>query len=460
MGKGQLRYKFKTQTVVFQGQGSFEEFNTKALTRAKFRVTAAPSSTSHSSASSSPRSLNSDVSSLADSFTQMLQLTDNPQYDLTCLGDWFATIPQRLGTSPALDSAAAAFIAGLRGVRRGGEHSVSALVQYGKAISSLRDTIAEPERAKSPHTLCAIFMMLIAQGWFDKQTTSGISHMEGITHILNASAGEKWDDGFDTIMRLNMIYPASVEAILNPNIKVDPWYLKEWHPVYGPYRPLDKECGQPIESLDVPSVLNFPKYTREPYAHEAEMKTTYTRLKAEVAFSLKRVHMMEGVVAAAEHVKTEQMRALIQLETAYGLLVCYALVLNALLTAMDPFNGVLEAEGMDMAKQAIAITESAADHLPLGTGCTPITLFGAWLATDDEEIVAGIVRAMTTVEVRYIDWTYVRRIRELKHRVRQIRQETLESMTGVCNLPGDVLFGDGLYDSMVFDWALPKAAPS
>lgn len=390
----------------------------------------------------------------------MLQLTDDPQYDLTCLGDWFALVPQRLGTSAVLDSAAAAFVAGLRGVRAGGEQSVSGLVKYGKAISSLRDTIDDPDKAKSPYTLCAIFLLMIAQSWFDKDAAGNVGHMEGIAHILNASVGEKWDEGFDTTMRLNMIYPASVVAIMDPNITLDPWYLEQCTPVHGPYRPLDKEHGQPIESLDVPAVMHFPKFTREPHLHAAEMRTTYTRLKGEAAFSLKRVHMMEGIVAAAEHVKVDQMRALIQLETAYGLLLCYALVLNALLAAMDPFNDVLAAEAMDMARQAIAITESAAGHLPLGTGCTPVPLFAAWLATDDEEVVTGIIKALATVDVHFVDSMYVNHIRDLKKRVRQIRQDTLDAMTGGFQSPGDVLFGGGEYDSMGFDWKIPKAAAS
>lgn len=31
--------------------------------------------------------------------------------------------------------------------------------------------------------------------------------MEGVAHLLNASAGEEWTDEFNSTMRLNMIYP-------------------------------------------------------------------------------------------------------------------------------------------------------------------------------------------------------------------------------------------------------------
>lgn len=109
-----------------------------------------------------PHNPSNEVSQLADSFASLLQFTD-PQYDLTCFGPWFLGIPMRLGSSSVLDAAAAAFVSGLRRVRSSGEQDVQSLVKYGAALKSLRDTLQKPTEAKSPYTLCAIFLIMIAQ---------------------------------------------------------------------------------------------------------------------------------------------------------------------------------------------------------------------------------------------------------------------------------------------------------
>lgn len=153
-----------------------------------------------------PHSPDNEISHLADSFISVLQITD-PKYDLTCFGEWFVGVPARLGTSEVLDKAADAFVAGLGGLRTG-KQTVDSMVKYGKALTSLRATLMQPGTASSPHTLCAIFMIMVCQGWYSRTDDGSFSHMEGIAHLLNASAGQDWEDGFDATMRFNMIYPA------------------------------------------------------------------------------------------------------------------------------------------------------------------------------------------------------------------------------------------------------------
>lgn len=251
-----------------------------------------------------------------------------------------------------------------------------------------------------------------------------------------------------------------MEAILNPNIKVDPWYLTQWKPLYGPYMPLDEECGQPIESLDVPAVLDFPKFVREPELHLHEMRISYIRLKSECSFSLNRVAMMEDIVATEQPAKPDQMRALVQLETAYTLLLCYALILNALLCAMDPLEPTFYLEALDLSRQAIDITKRSADHVPLGTGCIPVALFAAWIATDDEEIIQGIISSLKAVDVHFVDTKYVRQMRDLKRRIRQLKKDSLDRLEKEHSASPSTIYDDLVFDNMDFNWGLGSTSPS
>lgn len=52
-----------------------------------------------------------------------------------------------------------------------------------------------------------VLTILLLQAWFSKEADGQASHMEGVAHLLNASAGEEWNDEFNSTMRLNMIYP-------------------------------------------------------------------------------------------------------------------------------------------------------------------------------------------------------------------------------------------------------------
>lgn len=45
------------------------------------------------------------------------------------------------------------------------------------------------------------------QNWFFKNSGSHVSHVDGMAHVLNSSAGQEWAEKLDTYMRLSMIYP-------------------------------------------------------------------------------------------------------------------------------------------------------------------------------------------------------------------------------------------------------------
>lgn len=222
-----------------------------------------------------------------------------------------------------------------------------------------------------------------------------------------------------------------------------------------------EEHGQSIESLDLPAVMNFPKFVREPELHGEEMRRTYDRLRVEGPFCLKRVHLINGMVKEQDPPPPELLRAQVQLETAYALLLCYSLVLNVFLSAFEPLNVELQQEAQYMANEAIDISKKSATHLPIGAGFMPAGLFAAWVATDDADVIDEIRQTLATYEIYSADVKYVRMFRGLKKRARAIRQRSLDALLMGQHGYGD--FDNYLYEQTVqgmefdtsdYDWGL------
>lgn len=79
-----------------------------------------------------------------------------------CYGDLIQEIPQRLGSNPALDAAAGALVNAFAALpsRRVPQNT---LVKYGSALKCLRLCLADPVQARSPETICAIYLIIICQ---------------------------------------------------------------------------------------------------------------------------------------------------------------------------------------------------------------------------------------------------------------------------------------------------------
>lgn len=200
--------------------------------------------------------------------------------------------------------------------------------------------------------------------------------------------------------------------------------------------------------------MNFPRFVREPERHIDEMKVAYRRLQIECPFSLKRVHMMAELVEMANPPRPDQLRAQVQLETAYSLALCYALILNAFLLAFDPLNIGLYLESLDFAREAINISRSTAPHLPIGAGFMPAALFAAWVATDDVEIIKGIKVTLAQYDAYMTETKYVVMFRNLKRQIRDLKEASLAKIAASELTPDESVLWDTSFDGMNFDWGL------
>ncbi|TQW03759.1 Zn(II)2Cys6 transcription factor [Cordyceps javanica] len=346
-------------------------------------------------------------------------------FDLKCFGEWFARIPTRMGTSELMDNATETFLDAYDDLR-GGKQSLTTLSKYGKALKSLTSALQDPQQTKSPYILCSIFMIMIAQMWASKSAQGYMSHMEGICHILNSTIHEPWNDSFAHSLRYHLIIPACIEAILNPNISIDGRYLQILNTTVGPYRPLDEEKGQPIESLDLPYLMRFPYFIRQPEMHENEMIREYMRMQIECPFVRRRLMDLTNMVKAMRKPKPALVRAQIQMGVAYTMMLSFTLVVNAFLSAMDPTNIKLQEESLYYSQEAIWITRISGRQLPAGAGFMPAALFSAWIATDDSEVMFSIASIMKEFDSYWAEPHYVRQFKTIKERVREIRDRKLQ----------------------------------
>ncbi|KAJ3496356.1 hypothetical protein NLG97_g2714 [Lecanicillium saksenae] len=451
-GKGQLRYKFKEQCINY----------------APPKKTQRPARRASPKSLSPPASPTNQITRLSSRFAAALEI-DDPQFDLKCFGDWFARIPTRMGANELLDNATETFLDAFDDLRSG-QKSLGTLSKHGKALASLAIALQDPQQTKSPYTLCSIFMIMIAQMWASKSAQGYMSHMEGICYILNATINEPWNDSFAHSLRYHLIIPAvrfhlshtisnltnaskCIEAIINPNITIDGRYLQILRHSVGPYQPLDEEKGQPIESLDLPCLMRFPHFIREPEVHRNEMLREYARMQVECPFVRRRFTDLTNMVKATRKTRPALVRAQIQMGVAYTIMLSFTLVLNAFLSSMDPTNIDFQEEALYYSQEAIWITRISGRQLPVGAGFMPAALFSAWVATDDSEVIFSIASTMKQYDSYWAEPHYVKQFKMMKERVRALRDRNLADLRA-SGLQGIDVTDFTTSDGLEYTWGL------
>lgn len=244
-----------------------------------------------------------------------------------------------------------------------------------------------------------------------------------------------------------------IESMLNPHITIDGRYLQILKTGVGPYESLDEEKGQPIESLDLPYLMRFPYFIREPERHHSEMMREYFRMQIECPFVRRRLMDLTNMAKATRKTKAALVRAQIQMGVAYTIQLSFTLVVNAFLSAMDPTNIRLQEEALQYSQEAIWVTRISGRQLPIGAGFMPAALFSAWVATDDSEVISSIASIMKEYESYWAEPNYVRQFRKIKERVRQIRDRRLEELRAG-GLQGMDVTDFTTTDGIAYTWGL------
>jgi hypothetical protein len=102
-----------------------------------------------------------DTSIMAAAFVAAFQVTDI-RYAVAYYGPFLRDIPRRLGNSTVLDSAVRALSTAYPFLHTG-SYPPNALVRYGQSLRALRECLNNPVEARTPNTLCAVYLITICQ---------------------------------------------------------------------------------------------------------------------------------------------------------------------------------------------------------------------------------------------------------------------------------------------------------
>ncbi|KAL9474038.1 hypothetical protein ACSS6W_008418 [Trichoderma asperelloides] len=382
VGCGQLRYKFKDQTDLQVVRSS-----KKARSRA---------SPQFETESDSPGSIVSIASSRdsarSGAFISLLDITD-PSYDLRCYGPWFKDLPRRLGTNEALDAAVEAMVGFYPHLRRHEQSSLSrgSLVKYVNALQALRTCLNDPQKASKAETLCAVYILLICQGWTGKDDDQKVSHGEGLAFLLTAAESGQSSDQFHETIRDTLYVPVILEAIFNPRIRLGSWFLRFKDRAFGPPAPIT-HGAQKMMSLELKSLARIPDLIREPAKYIDDISNSYQRMRIEMPLLKASLHLADAL--ASKSPTSGSIKTRIQYQVSFGLLVGCALIFNGYLRAFGADDGNMVEEADNMANDAIKLAHDASQYRPLGASFVPLCLIPAWTATDDIGIQQRVVEAL------------------------------------------------------------------
>lgn len=128
-------------------------------------------------------------------FVSVLEV-DDPRYDVTGWTVFLNEIPRRMGTSDLLDASAKTFASTLSAVQSKKPQPVENLSQFGNALQTLRGSLVE-DKDQIVDSLCAIYLILLCQGWLSETPGQNVNHINGIMHLLNKVSDKDWRGEFE-----------------------------------------------------------------------------------------------------------------------------------------------------------------------------------------------------------------------------------------------------------------------
>ncbi|KAH7372138.1 hypothetical protein BKA64DRAFT_689172 [Cadophora sp. MPI-SDFR-AT-0126] len=352
IGCGQRRFKFvdESQSQVVACKPKSAPRSTQPQVPAYERVTWSPSNES---------------TIIIGAFCSALRITD-VRYDLGVYGTFIKDIPRRIGTNAALDASVRAITSTYSAVHTRNK-TVESLEHYVDALEVLRNTLNDPVEAGSANTLCAMYLMMVCQGWVgDKDDCT--SHGEAFAYLLSTVQPQDFQATFEDELLMTLCVPVIVESIAKPNIQLHPWLERLT-------KARDDAC--PMESLKLRNMAKLSEFISNPQGNLVEMQFIYGSMAPELA---KIRAFLASIVDAGDIDRTVHSRY----QTVYGIQLSFAMVLNVLLRSfsVDNFMGMLD-ECTLLVNETIVLAENARQYRPLGSSGAPTTLVCAWAATSD-----------------------------------------------------------------------------
>ncbi|KAF8848255.1 hypothetical protein BDZ45DRAFT_810934 [Acephala macrosclerotiorum] len=303
---------------------------------------------------------------IAGALCSALEVKD-VRYDLSVYGEFLQHIPRRLGTNKALDASVKALTTSFASVPSR-KRSIEGYETYVQGLQALRVCLGDPKEVGSPDTLCAVYLMMLCQGWIG-QRDDCTGHGEALAHLLNVASTQTWEGGtFEAEPIVTLCAPVIVESIGNPKMNLYPWLTKltETH-----------DSSIPMESIKLRNLAKLPDFINNPEANLLEITYAYQRLGIDVPKVRKH---LSNISEKGEPLRNTHARY----QTVYSILLAYSIVMNTILRSFGAGNIILAQELAAMVDEMIAIAEDASQYRPLGASGVPLFLVTALVATNDK----------------------------------------------------------------------------
>ncbi|KAK4208624.1 hypothetical protein QBC37DRAFT_431720 [Rhypophila decipiens] len=274
IGSGQRRYKFLGRTTAPDQRLAFSSSRqpptSKDVQKMQLLLTNIPTA--------SP----SNITFLdATRFISALQVTD-VRFDLRIYGPFFVELPRRLGRNSALDASVRALSVSFPAVQTH-RYTSDMYKAYGEALGCLRAALGDAATAGSVETLCAVYLIVICQGWIGRGGDFFPSHGEAIAHMLNAAAAAKntdWRDQFAAEVANTLLVIVLLESFSNHRINLNPilWAPGSQsiaRPSREPYFTNSSTGTDGVECLRIPVLASISSYVRDVRGNIAGIRSTY-----------------------------------------------------------------------------------------------------------------------------------------------------------------------------------------
>lgn len=151
----------------------------------------------------------------------------------------------------------------------------------------------------------------------------------------------------------------------------------------------------PLLSLKLRNMAQIPNFVREPEQHLVEMRFAYKQIQVDVQ------KLRRRLVKVAE-LPTSTGRLHSTCLAAHGLLLCEALIVNAVLRAFNPYDSSLIEDSASFSNETVTLAEEASQYRPIGASHVPLCLIVAWAATDDMSRRVEIERVLADYQADFM----------------------------------------------------------
>lgn len=180
-----------------------------------------------------------------------------------------------------------------------------------------------------------------------------------------------------------------LESIMNPKIQLNPW-LDKLIDVIASQRAAQGQSE--IVGRGIPMIRmlgRIPDFIQHPQLYLSEVKWRYPRLKADCQSVRTALAMMTELIASPQ-ADPSTMKTYAHCQTAYGLALSMATILNSILRAFDPRGISFAEDSATFVHEIITLAERASQFRPLAASYIPVCLATGWAAIDDPSKKAKI----------------------------------------------------------------------